>query len=107
MQKNERGIRTLEKRLTRKRQCKDKDHKETLLVAIVGLLEVVVSCLMLGTHAVRRVIVNGSVPLGDNKLCWLEKGNKEVSLVQCLREIKVGCLDLPVFNNRLHRILVL
>ena len=49
------------KRMTIKRQCKDKDCKGLLLVAVVGLLEVVVSCPMLVPLVVRLVIINGSV----------------------------------------------
>ena len=101
-----RDIRTLAKK-KREHQCKGKDRKEMLLVAVVDLLGVVVSCPILTTLVVKHVIVNESVPYGDNKLCWLEKGNNEVSLVQCVGEIKVGSPDLPVSNNRLHQILVL
>ena len=78
-----------------------------LLVAVVGPLEVVISSPMLATVVVRWVIVNGSVPLGDNNLCWLSKGNKEVSLVHCLGEVKVRSPDLPISNNKLCQILVL
>ena len=95
------------KRLARKHQCKGKDHKEILLVSLVGLLEVVISCPMLATFVVRWVILNERAPLGDNKFYSLKKGNKKVSLVQCLGKIKVGSPDLSVFKNKLHQILVL